>query len=74
MAAIQYLVPGGAYVNEGTSQLEYLVPGGAYVDETSEAAAGATVTPTAGAAVLSGLAPTRVIGTVLTPAGMRKGT
>ena len=35
MAAIQYLVPGGAYVDEGTSQIEYLVPGGAYVDETS---------------------------------------
>jgi len=35
MVAIQYLVPGGAYVNEGTSQLEYLIPGGTYVDETN---------------------------------------
>jgi hypothetical protein len=44
VAAIQYLVPGGAYINEGTSQIEYLVPGGAYVDETSQAAAGAATT------------------------------
>ena len=74
MAAIQYLVPGGTYINEGTSQIEYLVPGGAYVDETSVAAGGGTVTPNAGAAVLTGAAPSRVIGTVLTPAGMRRGT
>jgi len=33
--AIQYLVPGGSYINEGTSQLEYLVPGGSYINETS---------------------------------------
>ena len=34
----------------------------------------AAITPAAGAAVLTGAAPSRVIGTVLTPAGMRKGT
>src|SRR3990167_9420902 len=97
MAAIQYLVPGGTYINEGTSQIEYLVPGGAYVDETSVAAGGWRVhryggapeltacgsrwpggggrgSQNAGAAFLAGSAPSRLIGTVLTPGGMRRGT
>lgn len=34
MAAIQYLVPGGTYLNE-TVTAQYLLPGGAYVDETA---------------------------------------
>lgn len=43
MAAIQYVLPGGAYVNEGTSQMEYLIPGSAYINETSQGAAGAAL-------------------------------
>jgi hypothetical protein len=41
MAAIQYLIPGGRYVNEDTSQREFLIPGGSYLNETSTAAGGA---------------------------------
>ena len=40
----QYLVPGGAYVNEVTDASELLVPGGAYVNETTTSAVvGATI-------------------------------
>jgi hypothetical protein len=35
----QYLVPGGAYVNEDTDRREVLLPGGAYLNETSVAGA-----------------------------------
>jgi hypothetical protein len=35
MAAIEYLVPGGAYVNEDTATREFLIPGGGYLNETS---------------------------------------
>lgn len=37
MAAIQYLIPGGAFVNEDTDEREMLLPGGAFVNETSTA-------------------------------------
>jgi len=53
MAAIQYLVPGGAYLNEGTSQVEYLIPGGAYVDETSAAVGGNNAGPLVGGNILN---------------------
>ena len=54
MAANQYLVPGGAYINEGTSQIEYLVPGGVYVNETSTApAAGNNAGPLHGSRILN---------------------
>ena len=43
MAAIQYLIPGAGYVNEGTAQIEYLVPGGGYQNETSVTTAATTV-------------------------------
>ena len=44
MAANQYLVPGGEYLNEDTSALEFLVPGGSYINETSAAAPGGATT------------------------------
>jgi len=44
MAAIQYLLPGGQYINEGTSTIEYLAAGAQYVNETSTAPAGGAVT------------------------------
>ena len=37
MAANQYLIPGGSYVNEDTDQREFLIPGGSYLNETSTA-------------------------------------
>lgn len=37
MAAIQYLIPGGGYVNETTNQYEFLLPGDGYLNETSTA-------------------------------------
>lgn len=43
-AAIQYLLPGGQYVNEGTSTLEYLAVGAQYVNEVSTGVAGGAVT------------------------------
>ena len=43
MAATQYLIPGGQYVNEDTDQREVLVPGSAYLNETSAAPAGLSI-------------------------------
>jgi len=39
--ATERLIPGGAYVNEDTSQREFLIPGSSYLNETSTAAGAA---------------------------------
>jgi hypothetical protein len=66
MAEIQYLVPGEAYVNEDLGLRAFLIPGGNFVNETSATAA-ALLTPTIGALLFAGLAPSPVQGTILTP-------
>lgn len=35
MAEIQYLIPGGMFLNEDVSEADFLIPGGAFVNETS---------------------------------------
>ncbi len=42
MAANQYLIPGGSYVNEDTDAREFLIVGGSYLNETSSAPVGVT--------------------------------
>ena|SRR3990167_984727 len=59
--------PGAASVTMSWSWAASENPGQCAININQAAADGASITPTAGAAVLAGVAPTRVVGTVLTP-------
>jgi len=61
MAANQYLIPGGTYVNEDTDTREFLIPGDVVLTETSTAAVEppAVAQPFSGGRPVFKLAPPR---------------